>query len=93
MWLKQARKALKALKGLVRLQAMVRGRIVRRRVITKLKYLPPIAKTQLQVRQVRVPNVSERCKDGEKKQLLSPRMELEERKTKASEIVANHGYL
>ncbi|PSS15694.1 Protein IQ-DOMAIN like [Actinidia chinensis var. chinensis] len=77
-----ARKALKALKGLVRLQAVVRGRIVRRRVITKLKYLPPIAKTQSQVRQVRLPNVGERCKDGEKKQLLSPRMELEERKTK-----------
>ncbi|GFY96181.1 hypothetical protein Acr_11g0004870 [Actinidia rufa] len=77
-----ARKALKALKGLVRLQAMVRGRIVRRRVITKLKYLPSTAKTQSQVQQVRVPNVSERCKYGEKKQLLSPRMELEERKTK-----------
>ncbi|XP_057467543.1 protein IQ-DOMAIN 12-like isoform X1 [Actinidia eriantha] len=77
-----ARKALKALKGLVRLQAMVRGRIVRRRVIAKLKYLPSIAKTQSQVQQVRVLNVSERCKYGEKKQLLSPRMELEERKTK-----------
>ncbi|KAI8007874.1 Protein IQ-DOMAIN 14 [Camellia lanceoleosa] len=44
-----ARKALKALKGLVRLQARVRGRIVRRQVITNLKSLPHTEKTQSQI--------------------------------------------
>lgn len=46
---KQARKALRALKGLVRLQAIVRGRAVRRRLETTLKCLPSKVKKQSEV--------------------------------------------
>ncbi|KAA8518096.1 hypothetical protein F0562_015570 [Nyssa sinensis] len=77
-----ARKALRALKGLVRLQAIIRGQIVRRQVITNLKCLPSIAKTESQAHQLTVPNVDESCKDGEKKQFLSPKKELEEKEIK-----------
>ncbi|KAI7998747.1 Protein IQ-DOMAIN 31 [Camellia lanceoleosa] len=77
-----ARKALKALKGLVRLQARVRGRIVRRQVITNLKSLPPTEKTQSQlVHEVRVPTVDGSCRENEK-QFLSLKEELEEKKLK-----------
>ncbi|KAA8517169.1 hypothetical protein F0562_017462 [Nyssa sinensis] len=77
-----ARKALRALKGLVRLQAIARGQIARRRLITKLECLASIVKTISQVHQVRDPNVDESCKDGEKKPLKSPKKELVGKKTK-----------
>ncbi|KAK6928820.1 protein of unknown function DUF4005 [Dillenia turbinata] len=44
-----ARKALRALKGLVRLQAIIRGRAVRRQAITTLKCLQSIVNIQSQV--------------------------------------------
>ncbi|XP_059651933.1 protein IQ-DOMAIN 11 isoform X2 [Cornus florida] len=44
-----ARKALRALKGLVRLQAIVRGRAVRRQAITTLRCLQSIVNIQSQV--------------------------------------------
>ncbi|KAK6933904.1 protein of unknown function DUF4005 [Dillenia turbinata] len=44
-----ARKALRALKGLVRLQAMIRGRAVRRQAITTLKCLQSIVNIQSQI--------------------------------------------
>lgn len=45
----QARKALRALKGLVRLQAIVRGRAVRRQAIATLKSLQSIVNIQSEV--------------------------------------------
>lgn len=45
----KARKALKALKGLVKLQAMVRGQAVRRQTQTALKSLQVIVNIQSQV--------------------------------------------
>ncbi|KAL6981039.1 Protein of unknown function (DUF4005) [Sarracenia purpurea var. burkii] len=44
-----ARKALRALKGLVRLQAIIRGRAVRRKAITTFKCLQSIVNIQSQV--------------------------------------------
>lgn len=72
MGVKQARKALRALKGLVRLQAIVRGRAVRRKTITTLKCLPSNAEKQ--------PRVCERkdgvCKNGENKKCVRSKEEL-----------------
>ena len=45
----QARKALRALKGIVTLQAIIRGRAVRRQAITTLKRLQSIINIQSQV--------------------------------------------
>lgn len=44
--MKQARKALRALKGVIRLQAIIRGQAVRRQVFRSLKSVPSNAKTQ-----------------------------------------------
>ena len=45
----QARKALRALKGIVKLQAYIRGRAVRRQAMTTLKCLQSVVKIQSQV--------------------------------------------
>lgn len=46
IWILQARKALRALKGLVRLQAIIRGWAVRRQAIHTLKCLQTIVSIQ-----------------------------------------------
>ncbi|XP_021741072.1 protein IQ-DOMAIN 14-like [Chenopodium quinoa] len=51
-----ARKALRALKGVVRIQAIARGRAVRRRVSTKLQHLKCVSPTKV-VHTIRVPSV------------------------------------
>lgn len=58
-----ARKALRALKGFVRLQAIIRGRAVRRQAMTTLKCLQSIAKIQSEVCAKRCLQV--RVKDGD----------------------------
>lgn len=45
----QARKALRALKGIVKLQAYIRGRAVRRQAMTTLKCLQSVVNIQTQV--------------------------------------------
>lgn len=44
--MKQARKALRALKGVIRLQAIIRGEVVRRHVSRTLKHFPSKARNQ-----------------------------------------------
>ncbi|KAF8398319.1 hypothetical protein HHK36_017246 [Tetracentron sinense] len=77
-----ARKALRALKGLVRLQAIVRGRAVRRQAITTLKCLQSIVNIQSQVRTGRVQMVEHSWNCDEKKQLLRQNKELGDKETK-----------
>ncbi|KAK9290253.1 hypothetical protein L1049_008420 [Liquidambar formosana] len=73
-----ARKAFRALRGLVRLQAMVRGRIVRHQAIKKLKHFPSISNLQSQVHEQKFSNVDQSCKDGEKLLFLRPKKEMGE---------------
>lgn len=66
----QARKALKALKGVVLLQAVIRGENVRRQIITHMKSLQSILKPQ--VHQMRVSGADENCVHGNEIQSFSP---------------------
>lgn len=84
MGVKQARKALRALKGLVKLQAIVRGRAVRRQVITTLKWLPSNAKKQSEVQERCSPKANCVCKNGENKKCLGITEELVEKDIKVS---------
>ncbi|KAL5715093.1 IQ-domain [Ranunculus cassubicifolius] len=71
-----ARKALRALKGLVRLQAIVRGQAVRRQVITTLNGLQKLVKIQSQLR------VTKRSMEGE--QFLENSYEMREMKPESN---------
>ncbi|PIA27444.1 hypothetical protein AQUCO_07700006v1 [Aquilegia coerulea] len=75
-----ARKALRALKGVVRLQAMIRGQAVRRQVINTLNGLQTIVKIQSQFR------VTEKIMD---KQFRKASNELGERKTQIKQPELN----
>lgn len=66
-----ARKALKALKGVVLLQAVIRGQNVRRQIITHMKSLQFILKPQ--VHQIRVSGTDESCVHGNEIQSFSPK--------------------
>ncbi|KAJ8565097.1 hypothetical protein K7X08_001557 [Anisodus acutangulus] len=54
-----ARKALSALKGLVKLQAVIRGELARRRLVAKLKFMLPFQMPKPRVYHIRVPTVEE----------------------------------
>ncbi|KAK2999803.1 hypothetical protein RJ639_022798 [Escallonia herrerae] len=77
-----ARTALRALKGIVKLQAVVRGQNVRRQVIIRLKCLPSIEKASSHVHHKRVQSLDEGCNYNEKKQFLGLTKALEEREMK-----------
>ncbi|KAM5558630.1 protein IQ-DOMAIN 12-like [Rosa sericea] len=74
-----ARKALRALRGLVRLQAIVRGRAVRRQALTSLKRLPSNRKGQTEVTKRSISTIDVRCNGSEKKHLGRPKGELDEK--------------
>lgn len=78
--MRQARKALRGLKGVVRLQAIVRGRAVRRQLPNTLKKLPSNARKQVEIQ--------ERSNHGEEKSYKNdkikqfPKQKLEEKEMK-----------
>lgn len=64
-----ARKALRALKGLVRLQAIIRGRLVRKQTVTTLKCLQSVVNIQSRVCAGRFQSVKETWDCDDSKQL------------------------
>ncbi|KAK4378020.1 hypothetical protein RND71_004316 [Anisodus tanguticus] len=67
-----AKKALSALKGLVKLQAVIRGEIVRKRLIAKLKCMLPLQKSKTRVYQIRLPTSEDYHNNNDKKLINSP---------------------
>lgn len=73
----QARKALRALKGIVKLQAYIRGRAVRRQAMTTLKCLQSVVNIQSQVYGLRtqIPGVAQKdYEESNKFQIFSENM-------------------
>ncbi|OIS98973.1 PREDICTED: protein IQ-DOMAIN 14-like [Nicotiana attenuata] len=68
-----AKKALSAMKGLVKLQAVIRGELVRRRLVAKLKCMLPFQMSKPRVYHIRVPTVEEYYESIEKKLDGSPK--------------------
>ncbi|KAG4979235.1 hypothetical protein JHK85_033193 [Glycine max] len=64
-----ARKALRALKGIVKLQAIIRGRAVRRQAMSSLKCLQSIVSIQSQVCARRLQMVEGRCDYSENEEM------------------------
>ncbi|TKY67939.1 IQ-DOMAIN 14 [Spatholobus suberectus] len=68
-----ARKALRALKGIVKLQAIIRGRAVRRQAMSTLKCLQSIVSIQSQVCARRLQMVEGRCDYAENEEMQDSR--------------------
>nr|GMD44735.1 protein IQ-DOMAIN 14-like [Ipomoea batatas] len=66
-----ARKALSALKGLVKIQAMIRGEIARRRLIAILKCMIPFPNSLLHIQLLRAPILDDSRYENQKKLLMS----------------------
>jgi hypothetical protein len=86
MGLKQARKALRALKGLVKLQAIVRGRAVRRQAVIKLKHLPSKAKMLSEVQSKDIATADGFCRNSDNKQVVKSKKEAREKENKVGEM-------
>jgi len=69
----QARKALKALKGIVKLQAIIRGRAVRRQAMSTLRCLQSIVSIQSQVISRKLQMVEGRLNCGEHEKMQGSR--------------------
>ncbi|KAI5583771.1 hypothetical protein BDE02_06G038200 [Populus trichocarpa] len=77
-----ARKALRALKGLVKLQAIVRGRAVRRQAVIKLKHLPSKAKMLSEVQSKDIATADGFCRNSDNKQVVKSKKEVREKENK-----------
>ncbi|XP_054817041.1 protein IQ-DOMAIN 12-like [Prosopis cineraria] len=77
-----ARKALRALKGVVRLQAIVRGQAVRRQVFSTLKNLPSNAREQEEIHERSNHSADKSYKNDKSNQFSSQKKKLEEREIK-----------
>ena len=82
MW--QAWKALRALKGVVRLQAIVRGQAVRRQVCSTLKRLPSNARKQAEIQEGSSHSEQDSYKYDNIKQFIKQKKKLEETVLKVS---------
>jgi hypothetical protein len=71
----QVRKALRALKGLVRCQAVT------------LKCLPPTAKRQAEIQERSNPTTDASRRDRDTKEFVKAKEELDEKETKGSEMI------
>ncbi|XP_055831814.1 protein IQ-DOMAIN 12-like [Solanum dulcamara] len=88
-----AKKALSAIKGLVKLQAVIRGEIVRRRLIAKLKFMLPLhQKPNTRVCQIKLPTLEDYHDNNDKKLINSPReiMKSKELKLKCKSLRASN---
>lgn len=83
-----ARKALRALKGLVKLQAIVRGRAVRSQAIIKLKHLPSKAKMLSEVQSKDIATADGFCRNSDNKQVVKSKKEVREKETKVGEMTS-----
>ncbi|KAF7819065.1 protein IQ-DOMAIN 14 [Senna tora] len=78
-----ARKALRALKGVVRLQAIVRGQAVRRELLSSLKHLPSNATEQVEIQEGNSHAATDESHKNERSnQFPKEKKKLEERETK-----------
>jgi len=82
--MKQARKALRALKGVIRLQAIIRGEAVRRRVSRTLKNIPSNAKTQKQIQERSSHKKEEEYRNDYIKQFPKQKKKIEENELKVN---------
>ena len=86
MGLKKARKALRALKGLVKLQAIVRGRAVRRQTVIKLKHLLSKARMLSEVQSKDIATSDGFCRNSDNKQVVKSTKEVREKENKVGEM-------
>ncbi|KAI9082014.1 hypothetical protein K1719_035939 [Acacia pycnantha] len=86
-----ARKALRALKGVVRLQAIVRGQAVRRQVFSTLKHLPSSARELAEIHERNSLTAEKSYKNDESNQFPWQKKKLEEREIKETFHADCHG--
>lgn len=88
----QARKALSAMKGLVKLQAVIRGELVRRRLVAKLKCMLPFQMSKPRVYHIRVPTIEEYYESIERKLDSSPKGSVKSNELKVRGLISYNIY-